>query len=81
MGASESLLFVLTRSDPIINHILIGSPYTANPKSRDLFLREIFTDCDLVEFQVAGQFFGGYDVGHRQNLPGKKSTMAIQAGN
>ena len=70
-GSSGSLRLGLTRSYPIINHIFIESPNTANPNSGNLPHSGIFADRNLVEFQVAGQFFGCHDVGHRQILRGK----------
>ena len=53
-GFSVSLLLGFTRTDPIINDILIEPPDSSNPGSRDDTLGGIFTDGDLVEFQVAG---------------------------
>jgi len=64
----------LDAPDSSIIEIFIESPNTANQNSRGLPFRGIFTDGDLVEFQVAGQFFGCHDVGHRQNLQGKRSS-------
>jgi len=43
----------LDARDSSINEIFIESPNTANPNSRDLSLRGIFTGGDLVEFQVS----------------------------
>ena len=71
LGSSGSLLFVLTSTDPTINDIFIESPYTADPNSGNLPLSGIFADRNLVEFQVAGYFFGCHDVGHRRILRGK----------
>ena len=44
----------LDARDSFINEIFIESPNNANPNGRDISLRGIFTDGDLVEFQVAG---------------------------
>ena len=78
MGSFISLRFLLTRSDPTINHILIESPDLSDPNSWDLSLGGVFADGDLVELEIFRHFLCGHDLA--QNRTPRKKAFFIRVG-
>jgi hypothetical protein len=59
-----SAAFVLTRSDPCVDGLLVKPPDPPDTNGRDLSFGRVFADGDLVELEVFSKFLRRHHVRH-----------------